>query len=99
MKKQKFVFSTDSDSLSENLGISKERHEQFFEAAKLVSFRAVIADQDLTSKAAAMEIYLNDVNPETMVEAFLAGAIFHDVFSQTEKIAEKIADAIANSPR
>lgn len=95
MKKQKFVFSTDSNLLSENLGISEERHEQFFEAAKRVSFRAVVSDPDLTSKAAAMEIYLNDVNPETMVEAFWAGAIFNDVFSQTEKIAEKIVGAIS----
>lgn len=85
--------------MSENLGISEERHEQFFEAAKRVSFRAVITDQDLTSKAAAMEIYLNDVSPENLVEAFWAGTLFNDVFSQTEKIAEKIADAVVNSPR
>lgn len=99
MKNQKFVFSTDSDLLSENLGITKERHEQFFDAAKRVSFRAVVADPDLTSKSHAMEIYLNNVNPDNLVEAFWAGNIFNDVFSQTEKIAEKIADAFESAKK
>lgn len=85
----KYTFSTDFDKTNKNIGVSDERHKQFFEAAKSASISAIFTDKNITDKSQAMEMFLNDVQPENMVEAFWAGVVFDNVFSQAEKIAEK----------
>lgn len=85
-----YAFSTDFETTSQNLGISDERHDLFFEKAKEVSCRAVMFDNTITERPQAMEIYLNEIQPENIAEAFWAGNVFYSVFFQTEKFAEKM---------
>jgi hypothetical protein len=89
---KKYAFSTDFDTISENIGIPKERYELLFEKAKEVAYRAIMYDKFITEKSQAMEIYLNEIQPTNEVEAFFAGVIYQDVFSQTEKMAGQLAE-------
>ena len=88
---KKYTFSTDFDKVCENLGVSNERHDFFFKAAKSISMRAIFFDKEITERSQAMELFLNEVLPDSMVEAFWAGCVFSNVFSQSEKIAERMA--------
>lgn len=89
----KYAFSTYFDRTYKNLGVSNERHMLFFETAKDVSFRAVFTDKEITNKTQAIELYLNEVQPENNIEMFWAGFVFCDVLDQTQKLANKLADA------
>lgn len=87
-----YSFSTDFDKVNQNIGVSDDRSRLFFEKAKEVCFRAVMFDSSITDKSQAMEIYLNEVQPEGNVESFWAGCIFTDVFSQTENLAKHLGE-------
>lgn len=54
--------------------------------------RAVMFDNSITDRSKAMEIYLNEVQPEGNVESFWAGYVFNDVLSQTENIAKHLGE-------
>ena len=86
----KFTFSTDYNKPSQNMGIADERHNLFFETAKETSTLSIMRDKSITKKSQAMEIFLNKAQPQNIVEAFWAGCVFENVFSQTEKIAEEM---------
>lgn len=88
---EKYTFSTDFKTVSENLGIADERQKLFFEIAKEYAMRAFFTDSTMTDKSQAMEMFLNTVQPANKVEAFWAGCVFVDVFSQAEKMAENLA--------
>lgn len=91
MQKQKFAFSTDHETISENLGISESRHDEFFEAAKEVSFRAFVSDESITDRSQAIEIFLNQVQPQNEIDFFWSGCVFGDVQNQMEKMCEKMS--------
>lgn len=92
----KYTFSTDFDKVAQNLGISEERHDLFFDEAKNISIRAVMFDKTITQRGQAMEIYLNTIQPENMVEAFWAGNVFNDVFSQAESFSKKLPSMVSD---
>jgi len=86
---KKYTFSTDFETISENIGVSTDRYTLFVEKAKEVSMRAIMFDKAIAHKSQAMEIYLNEIQPASDVEAFLAGAVYMDIFTQTENVASK----------
>lgn len=86
----KYRFSTDFDTVSQNLGISQDRHELFFKEATSVALEAIFGVNELTERSQIMEMFLNKIQPKNDIEAFWAGYIYFDVFSQAEKIAEKM---------
>ena len=94
---KKFAFSADHETISENLGISEERHDLFFEKAKEVSMRAILFDKSIADKSQAIEIFLNEVQPETEIEFFWAGVVFMDTFTQTEKVAKEVGKVLNRS--
>jgi len=89
-----YTFSNDFKRTNQNLGISDDRYELFFEKAKEVSVRAVFSDNSIQTKSEAMEIYLNEVQPQNMVEAFYAGAVYQDVFIQTNNMGKRLAEQL-----
>lgn len=91
MQKQKFAFSTDHEKTSENLGVSESRHDEFFKAAKEVSFRAFVSDESITDRAQAIEIFLNQVQPQSQIEFFWSGYVFDNVQNQMERHCKKLS--------
>jgi len=91
---KKYTFSTDFETVSENIGVSTKRYNLFVEKAKEVSMRAIMFDKSITEKSQAMEIYLNEIQPSNDVEAFFAGVVYMDIFTQTENVATKFAEMI-----
>ena len=91
---KKYTFSTDFETISENIGVSTDRYNLFVEKAKEVSMRAIVFDKAITDKSQAMEIYLNEIQPANDVEAFFAGVVYMDIFTQTENVATKLAEII-----
>lgn len=89
-----YTFSNDFKRTNQNLGISDDRYQLFFDKAKEVSVRAVFSDPSIQTKPQAMEIYLNEVQPQNLVEAFYAGVVYQDVFIQANKIGEKLAEQL-----
>lgn len=76
--------------VSENIGISTERSDEFFNAAKSVCVAALFTDSEITRTSQAIELFLNKVQPTNLIEAFWAGFVLSEVFSQSEAMAEKM---------
>lgn len=94
-KKEKYVFSTDFKLSCENLGIPESRHDEIFEIAKEVVIRALFFDKAIDTKSKAMEIFINKVQPQSIVEAFWFGCIFNDVWTQAEIFGERIEKTLS----
>lgn len=94
MEKKKYVFSDDHSKSCENLGISESRHDEMFEIAKDVCMRAMFFDKNINTRTKAIELFLNEAQPESIVEAFWFGCVFMDVWTQTEKIGKRISEMI-----
>ena len=90
MKKTNYVFSYDFPTVCENLGIAESRHDEVFEVAKDVCMRAIFFDKNIDSQAKAMEVFLNEVQPQNIVEGFWFGCVFMDVWMQSVNIGKKI---------
>jgi len=94
---KKYTFSTDFETISENIGISTDRYALFVEKAKEVSMRALMFDKSITEQSQVMEIYLNEIQPENDVEAFFSGVIYMDIFTQTQNVVNKFAGMIGQN--
>ncbi len=94
MAKTKYVFSDDHSKSYENIGISESRHDEMFEIAKSVCMRAMFFDESINTRTRAIELFLNEAQPENLVEAFWFGCVFMDVWTQTENIGKQISKMI-----
>jgi hypothetical protein len=94
---KKYTFTTDFETISENIGVSTDRCTLFVEKAKEVSMRALMFDKSITEQSQVMEIYLNEIQPENDVEAFYSGVIYMDIFTQTQNVANKFAEMIGQN--
>ena len=89
-----YTFSNDFEQTNQNLGISDDRDQLFFDKAKEVSVRAVFTDHAIQTKTQAIEIYLNEVQPQNMVEAFYAGMVYQNIFIQANNIGKKLEEQL-----
>ena len=99
MKKTNYVFSYDFPTVCENIGIAKSRKDEVFGAAKQVCMRALFFDEEIDSKTKAMEVFLNQVQPQNIVEAFWFGCVFMDVWVQCVNVGKKITENSAESEK
>lgn len=91
----KYKFDHSKGTVSEGLGISDERFEEIKSAAEEICFRALFTDETVDDKVKALEIYINEVQPASVVEALFAGEAFGQMFVKVSRVAKSLSSVLA----
>jgi hypothetical protein len=84
---QKYNFSLfKSSKITDNIGIPEARWDEINTKCKEVVIRAYFTDDSINSITKAYEVFLNDVKPQSFIEAFVCGLIFESIDIQIKKL-------------
>jgi hypothetical protein len=88
----KYAFNHDENSISGVTGISDQRINELAKAAQKTVMAAYFVDDAISDTGRALEMLINEGDPQTVVEALVLGQMFGKAEGKMKEVAKKLKE-------